>query len=96
MGLDFYHVSDYKRGDLLFSLNHKELDELEEAFSLLHQKTGLGIDLYGETNFYISHIQILIQILEKEFIHPSAEIKGLIHFLKKATITNEGLTALGD
>lgn len=100
MAIDFYSESDIKRKTLLFGIEQKDFDLIDNAIAELERKTGLAIDRYGTSRIGVAHLKIVTSAIQKILNDCGPgdfdKRKRLEHLLAKLSGTSEGFLIIGD
>ncbi|MBW1294144.1 hypothetical protein [Aquimarina litoralis] len=100
MALDFHRLDT---NEYLFGVNDTEYAYLESIFIEFTQQTGIFIDPYGDTQLKVTHLKMIIQMIDTNLTTESnmdkEKTKVIQEFRRKiAHFSDKGITlkALGD
>ncbi len=94
MALDIHILENGRHLERVFSINDAEFGELEKAFNLLAQRTGIIIDEYSDTKFS-SGLNVLIQMISQTNAESDIH-KRLLTCLKELESEGKSIIFVGD
>jgi hypothetical protein len=84
----------------LFSITDELYDSLTSAIEALEKKTGIFIDLYGDTRLTHQHAALLLQMISDEIVTkkliPTRAVTDFTGFLQKLVREQTDVELIGD
>lgn len=99
MAIDFYEITDTKKVNRLFAIEHHDFDLLENILVDFKRLTGVYFDAYRDTRIYKKHIDIIADLLRKELAKmdiQKREYESLSIILGEFLSFKSDMIAIGD